>query len=312
MKIFSALALLLTLVALFAPVARCDGYDDDFGDFDGEGDSSRGSFQDEYFGRENDGSGGNGGDGGDAMDSYGEWFHNDYYGCLGVSPSSTPAEIKRAYRLLSLEHHPDKSKAEGAQQRFTEIGKAYAVLRDKEARAAYDEFMSTIPPQFRPRYGHVSIPVWQILLAFSLIVSVFQYTFQFRHARNIREFAMEQPRYRHALEAARARGEIGADELLPVDVLGAAYPEVHHLLFFQLGLFPYYIARYIYDSLRWRIMYDVLGKEHTEADKETMELYKTGLSLEEYRKLKAQEEKLGRKVQTLAVPEWEDDYDFEE
>ncbi len=63
----------------------------------------------------------------------------DYYSILGVSEAATEEELKRAYRRLALQNHPDKNpgdrKAEG---RFKEISEAYAVLIDQQKRRQYD------------------------------------------------------------------------------------------------------------------------------------------------------------------------------
>lgn len=65
----------------------------------------------------------------------------DLYAALGVAPTATPEELKEAYRRRALECHPDKAGA-GAPQPgaadFTEVQRAWDVLRDPQARAAYD------------------------------------------------------------------------------------------------------------------------------------------------------------------------------
>ncbi|WP_037191915.1 DnaJ domain-containing protein, partial [Rhodococcus rhodochrous] len=62
----------------------------------------------------------------------------DYYGTLGVSKNATDQEIKRAYRKLAREHHPDVNPDESAQKRFQEISAAYEVLSDPEKRRIVD------------------------------------------------------------------------------------------------------------------------------------------------------------------------------
>jgi len=81
--------------------------------------------------------------------------YKDYYKILGVARTATQSEIKKAYRKLAAEFHPDKNKASGAEDRFKEINEANEVLSDDEKRKSYDELGSNwrAGQQFRPPPG---------------------------------------------------------------------------------------------------------------------------------------------------------------
>ncbi len=65
----------------------------------------------------------------------------DYYEVLGVGRSATEEEVKRAYRKLAVQFHPDKNPDDPhAEEKFKELGEAYDVLMDPDKRAAYDRF----------------------------------------------------------------------------------------------------------------------------------------------------------------------------
>jgi DnaJ-class molecular chaperone len=66
----------------------------------------------------------------------------DYYQILGVSRNATNDEIKKAYRKLAMQYHPDRNpgKEKWANDKFKEINEAYAILGDPEKRSQYDQF----------------------------------------------------------------------------------------------------------------------------------------------------------------------------
>lgn len=68
-----------------------------------------------------------------------DWFEKDFYSILGVPADADDAAIKKAYRKLAREWHPDsKPGDQAAEQKFKDIGEAYAVLSDPEQRRQYD------------------------------------------------------------------------------------------------------------------------------------------------------------------------------
>jgi molecular chaperone DnaJ len=64
----------------------------------------------------------------------------DYYEVLGISRNASAEEIKRAYRTLARQHHPDVNKEPGAEHKFKEINEAYEVLSDNTKRRTYDSY----------------------------------------------------------------------------------------------------------------------------------------------------------------------------
>ena len=82
------------------------------------------------------------------MQATAEWLDTDYYEVLGVAPDATSKQIKSAYRKLARTAHPDANPDDPtADQRFSDIAKAYEVLSEAEQRSEYDEIRS------RPRGG---------------------------------------------------------------------------------------------------------------------------------------------------------------
>ena len=66
--------------------------------------------------------------------------YQDYYQILGVPREASSADIKKSYRKLARQYHPDVSKDAAAEEKFKEVNEAYDVLKDAEKRQAYDRF----------------------------------------------------------------------------------------------------------------------------------------------------------------------------
>lgn len=69
-----------------------------------------------------------------------DWFEKDFYAVLGVSKDVSASELKKVYRKLARQYHPDSNPGDAkAEARFKEISEAYTVLSDAEQRAEYDQ-----------------------------------------------------------------------------------------------------------------------------------------------------------------------------
>jgi molecular chaperone DnaJ len=78
-----------------------------------------------------------------------EWFEKDYYEVLGVEQSASAKDIKRAYRKLAQEYHPDTTSGDQEKEsRFKEVNEAYSVLSDDTTRAEYDKARAMGPGAF--------------------------------------------------------------------------------------------------------------------------------------------------------------------
>jgi len=83
----------------------------------------------------------------------------DFYEVLGVPRDASAADIKKAYRRLAMQFHPDRNAGDhGAEERFKEITEAYEVLRDADKRAAYDRYgVAGLRGRAGPEYAHFDL-----------------------------------------------------------------------------------------------------------------------------------------------------------
>jgi curved DNA-binding protein CbpA len=91
------------------------------------------------------------------------WADADLYGMLGVPRDASAPEIRRAYRRLAREQHPDLNPDPDGPQRFAALASAYEILHDPAQRACYDQSLrrtpvATVPPRSAPPPPPVEVP----------------------------------------------------------------------------------------------------------------------------------------------------------
>jgi curved DNA-binding protein CbpA len=86
----------------------------------------------------------------------------DLYGTLGVTPSASGPEIRRAFRRLARQQHPDLNPSPDGPRRFAALASAYEILQDPARRARYDQTLRRSPaPTGRPQ-GAAGPPAWPV------------------------------------------------------------------------------------------------------------------------------------------------------
>jgi len=137
----------------------------------------------------------------------------DCYKVLGVEPSSTLSQVKKAYYKLALELHPDKNPDPAALERYRDVTTAYEVLGDVESRAAYDEALRH-PEQFwrnrmryySHQYRQKQIPVWAVVTPLFLLASIAHYYYWSSRYHKLRVLLRQSP-----LVQTRMRQKVKAD-----------------------------------------------------------------------------------------------------
>lgn len=90
-----------------------------------------------------------------------EEVNKNFYEVLGLDQSASSGDIKRAYRKLSLQLHPDKNKEEDAEAKFRQLVSIYEVLKDENKRKKYHEVLENGLPDWRqPIYYYRRVRKW--------------------------------------------------------------------------------------------------------------------------------------------------------
>lgn len=224
---------------------------------------------------------------------------DDCYDVLGVTRESTKMEIARSYRQLAKKFHPDMHRDEVAKQeaevQFKRIATAYEILGDNEARQDYD-YMLDNPSQYYAHYYRYyrrrvtpKVDIRLVLIVTISIISAIQYFSAWQRYDSAIKYFMTVQKYRNrALDMAteeekafqrnkrmpKAQQKEETEKLIrkvieeKMDIKGAyAKPEIMDILWLQLLISPYTIAKFTGWSLRWLWLFTILGRPYGEAEK---------------------------------------------
>eukprot|EP01136_Pigoraptor_vietnamica_P008049 Opistho-1_new@42908 len=252
------------------------------------------------------------------------------YDVVGVSPTADKAEIKRAYRKLSLKLHPDRNKSPDASAQFRELANAYEILKDDETRADYD-LMLEYPEQYYRHYFKYyqrrvtpKVDPKIVVVAFILFVSVFQYANQHVMHRRFINYVLRTPKMRaEVLQEAEAMG-FGAPALKDVPkkeradeetrfitsmipkVYGLdgtyAEPSLRRVLAVKTVLLPYTVASYLSWYARWVYRFNIRKEPFGPEECDYLTRRALGLSEARWKAVgdEAKDELIGRKLYIAA------------
>lgn len=223
----------------------------------------------------------------------------DCYDVLNVTREATKSEIARSYRLMARKFHPDmhrgdEAKAE-AEVQFKRVATAYEILGDGEARTDYD-YMLDNPSQYYAHYYRYfrrrvspKVDIRLVLIVTISIISAIQYFSAWQRYDSAIKYFMTVQKYRNrAMDMAtaeekafqknkklsKAEQKEETEKLIrkiiqdKMDIKGAyAKPEIMEILWLQLLISPYTLAKFLIWGVRWLCLFTLLGREYGEAEK---------------------------------------------
>lgn len=162
-----------------------------------------------------------------------EEINENFYTVLGVETSASSAEIKRAYRKLSLQLHPDKNKEDDAEVKFRQLVSVYEVLKDDSKRAKYNEILENGLPDWRQpvyyyrRVRKLGLLEMTFLLSIILTIGHFLIVWSVYFERR---FEKENKIFRSRKKKSHKNKQPDVDDLLQAELQGIEKPKLVDLL----------------------------------------------------------------------------------
>lgn len=218
------------------------------------------------------------------------------YEVLGVKREATKSEIRRAYRRLSVEKHPDKRPGDAkVAEEFRLIGDAYTALKDDAKRAKYNDFLDNPgkywdflmanSKQVTPPKTNFIIAIMLVLGAASIINWLnmnHNYTSTLDRMRASPEFKREVSRL---IKTKAAKNVEEAESMINLEVVGLEEPHWKNLAVVKLVMMPQRAFEWVKWQANWQLNYRVMKKEYTMDDKRYLILKNIKMSELEYERL---------------------------
>lgn len=216
-----------------------------------------------------------------------EEVNKNFYEVLGLDQSASSGDIKRAYRKLSLQLHPDKNKEEDAEAKFRQLVSIYEVLKDENKRKKYHEVLENGLPDWRqPIYYYRRVRKMGLLelsVILSLIITVGQFITMwaiYAEKKYTLEENFESVRKKLEKKIRKNKGnEEEIDKLLEEELKALPKPKLTNLWQFQLVRFLVKFFRNLpensknfYEALKsWRERKDVNESDESDSEIDTYE-----------------------------------------
>lgn len=221
------------------------------------------------------------------------------YDVLGVTREATKNEIAKNYRKLARQYHPDmhrdKEAKEIAEEQFKIVANAYEILKDEESRTEYDDMLDNPDAYYSHYYRYYrrrmapKVDVRIVIIVTLSIISIIQYYSGWQRYDTAIKHFMTVPKYRNkAMDIAKQEGLLSDDKKkgkhkIPkeeveqiikrviedkMDIKGAyAKPSILDILWIQLLISPYTLAKYIFWNISWTWRHTILKQPYSEEEK---------------------------------------------
>lgn len=203
---------------------------------------------------------------------------DDCFELLGLKRNASKLEIRRAYRRLSSELHPDKRPGDPtAKESFRKLGNAYETLTDDAKRAKYEDFLDNPGKYWQflmENAREVYAPKSNVIVVVSGIIGIMTlihwlnmnhtYNETLRRMRESQEFKRNVDRLLKSKQAA-TREE--AEAMINLDIVGLQEPNWRNLIVFKMARLPVELAKYIAWNVKWLVSYKVRRCEYSDEDK---------------------------------------------